>query len=109
MTPPRFVEKWKPIELCERAASQEHFINLCNGRRTWLRLAPDKLDRAVLASYAAVDSNGEWPEEWAEVWTETGAGQPLPEDHRLYGKRQETDQEVLANLLRMNSTRAGQQ
>ncbi len=105
-TPPEFVEKWKPIELCERAPSQEHFIDLCNGRRTWLRLAHDKPDRAALATYAAVDPEGEWPEEWAEVWTETGAGQPLPEDHELCERRLEIDQKVLANLLRMNLDRA---
>ncbi|MCH8881203.1 MAG: hypothetical protein IID34_15155, partial [Planctomycetes bacterium] len=72
-------------------------------------LAHAKLDRAVLAAYAAVDSDGEWSEDWAEVWTETGAGQPLPEDHELYEKRQEIDQKVLANLLRMNLARAAAQ
>ena len=30
LTPPEFVEKWKRVELSERAASQEHFIDLCN-------------------------------------------------------------------------------
>ncbi len=29
MTPARFVEKWKAADLPERAASQEHFIDLC--------------------------------------------------------------------------------
>ncbi len=29
LTPARFVAKWKPVELSERAASQEHFIDLC--------------------------------------------------------------------------------
>ena len=29
MTPDQFVAKWKPVELSERAASQEHFIDLC--------------------------------------------------------------------------------
>lgn len=49
--------------------------NLYNERPTWLRLAHEKLDRAVLAAYAAVDPAGEWAEDWAEVWVETGAGQ----------------------------------
>ncbi len=80
--------------------------NLYNERPTWLRLAHDKLDRAVLAAYAAVDPDGEWSEDWAKVWTETGAGQPLPDDHELYEKRQEIDQKVLGNLLRMNLARA---
>ncbi|HEY7087802.1 MAG TPA: hypothetical protein VH518_06905, partial [Tepidisphaeraceae bacterium] len=29
MTPDEFVEKWSPSQLTERAASQEHFIDLC--------------------------------------------------------------------------------
>lgn len=29
MTPAEFVAKWKPVELPERAASQEHFLDLC--------------------------------------------------------------------------------
>lgn len=49
--------------------------NLYNERPTWLRLAHEKLDRAVLAAYAAVDPAGEWAENWAEVWVETGAGE----------------------------------
>ena len=80
---------------------------LYNERPTWLRLAHQKLDRAVLAAYAAVDPEGEWPEEWAEVWVETGAGQPLPDDHQLADRRREVDQQVLANLLRLNLSRAG--
>lgn len=46
---------------------------------------------------------------WAEVWTETGAGQPLPEGHALTARRAETDQRVLANLLRLNLARAESQ
>jgi len=29
MTPARFIAKWAPVTLAERAASQEHFIDLC--------------------------------------------------------------------------------
>jgi len=29
LTPAQFVAKWKPVELSERAASHEHFIDLC--------------------------------------------------------------------------------
>ena len=68
---------------------------------------PGKEPVAVLAAYAAVDPAGEWSEDWAEVWTETGAGQPLPPRHALAERRKETDQRVLANLLRMNLARAG--
>jgi hypothetical protein len=80
--------------------------NLYNERPTWLKLAHEQLDRAVLAAYAATDLDGEWPEDWAEVWVDTGAGQPLPADHPLAAKRAEVDQEVLANLLRLNHARA---
>ncbi len=55
--------------------------------------------------FTALDSNGEWSEDRAE----TGAGQPLPEDHELFANRQEIDQEMLANLLRMNVERAAAQ
>ncbi len=81
--------------------------NLYNERPTWLKLAHEKLDRAVLAAYAAVDKAGGWDEDWATVWKETGAGQPLPAGDPLATKRAEVDQLVLANLLRMNHERAG--
>ena len=29
MTPEQFVEKWSQVQLSERAASHEHFIDLC--------------------------------------------------------------------------------
>lgn len=80
--------------------------NLYNERPTWLRLAHEQLDRAVLAAYAATDPDGGWSEDWAQVWIETGAGQPLPEGHSLSELRKETDQRVLANLLRLNLERS---
>ena len=79
--------------------------NHYNERPTWLRLAHEQLDRAVLATYAAVDADGDWSEDWAEVWTETGAGRRLPDDHPQAEQRCEVDQNVLANLLRMNLAR----
>ncbi len=82
--------------------------NLYNERPTWLRLAHRKLDEAVLAAYAAVDPAGEWDEGWAEVWEETGAGQPLADGHPLAERRKEVDQRVLANLLRLNLARAAE-
>jgi len=75
-------------------------------RRTWLRLCHEKLDRAVLAAYAATDPAGQWDESWAQVWTETGAGQPLPAEHPLAARRAEVDRHVLANLLRLNQERS---
>jgi hypothetical protein len=80
--------------------------NLYNERPTWLRLAHEQLDRAVLAAYSATDPDGEWSEDWARVWVDTGAGQPLPDNHELADLRKETDQRVLANLLRINLARA---
>ena len=80
--------------------------NLYNERPTWLKLAHEQLDRAVLAAYAANDPAGEWPEEWAAVWVDSGAGKPLPVEHPLRSKRAEVDQRVLTNLLRLNHQRA---
>jgi len=79
--------------------------NLYNERPQWLKLAHEKLDRAVLAAYAATDPDGNWSEEWAKVWIDTGAGQPLPENHPLAAERQRVDQAVLSNLLRLNRRR----
>jgi hypothetical protein len=81
--------------------------NLYNERPTWLKLCHRKLDEAVLAAYAAVDPEGGWSSDWAEVWFDSGAGQPLPADHPLAARRAEIDQKVLANLLRINGERAG--
>jgi hypothetical protein len=47
--------------------------------------------------------------DWAEVWTDTGAGQPLPAGHPLTAKRAEIEQRVLANLLRLNLARKSPQ
>ncbi|MBN1491860.1 MAG: class I SAM-dependent DNA methyltransferase [Phycisphaerae bacterium] len=80
--------------------------NLYNERPTWLRLAHEALDRAVLAAYAVVDPEGEWAEDWAELWSETGAGQPLPEGHEGTDRRKQIEQQVFANLLRLNLSRA---
>ncbi|HEY2586196.1 MAG TPA: DNA methyltransferase [Tepidisphaeraceae bacterium] len=76
--------------------------NLYNERPQWLKLAHERLDRAVLAAYAATDPAGGWSEDWAAVWLDTGAGQPLPPDHPLAAERQRVDQAVLANVLRLN-------
>ncbi|MFO8012304.1 MAG: hypothetical protein R6X20_03255 [Phycisphaerae bacterium] len=70
-------------------------------------LAHADLDRAVLAAYAAVDPEGDWSVDWADVWEETGAGQPLPAGHALAEARADTDGRVLAGLLRLNAARAG--
>ncbi|MCA9311138.1 MAG: class I SAM-dependent DNA methyltransferase [Phycisphaerales bacterium] len=80
--------------------------NLYNQRPTWLRLAHRRLDEAVLAAYAHTDPAGGWDVAWAEVFEETGAGQPLPEGHSLTDRRAEVEQFILAALLRLNLERA---
>jgi len=80
--------------------------NFYNERPTWLKLAHEALDRAVLSAYAATDPEGGWQEDWAAVWTETGAGQPLPTDDPLSADRAKVDQAVLTNLLRLNRMRS---
>lgn len=83
--------------------------NLYNERPTWLRLAHRRLDEAVLAAYASVDAapgGGGWTTEWAQVWEDTGAGQPLPASHPLAAKRKEVDEAVLGALLALNLRRA---
>jgi len=80
--------------------------NLYNERPTWLKLAHRKLDEAVLAAYAAIDPDGQWSPAWAEVWQDSGAGQPLSPAHPVAAQRAEVDQKVLANLLRLNLARS---
>lgn len=80
--------------------------NLYNERPTWLKLAHRALDEAVLAAYAAVDPEGGWDASWAGVFVETGAGQGLAEDDPMRGRREEVEQLILGNLLRMNGERS---
>jgi hypothetical protein len=80
--------------------------NLYNQRPTWLKLAHEKLDRAVLAAYAAIDPEGAWQEGWAAACTDTGAAQPLPTNHPLAAQRANIDRRILENLLRLNYLRA---
>jgi hypothetical protein len=60
----------------------------------------------VLAACADIDPEGGWSEDWAEVWLDKGAGQPLPDNHPLKTRRDDIDQKVLENLLRLNLARA---
>lgn len=83
--------------------------NLYNERPTWLKLAHCRLDEAVLAAYAAVDPEGGWDPAWAGVFEETGAGQgpslELAENDPMRERRDEVEQLILGNLLRMNGGR----
>ena len=66
---------------------------------------PRKTRPAVLAAYAAIDPEGEWSEDWAQVWVGSGAGQAVRTEHPLAGERARVDQAVLGDLLRVNGTR----
>ena len=93
--------------------------NLYNERPTWLRLAHRKLDEAVLAAYRAVDPEGGWEIEWADAYEPFGAGhitiekKDKPETRAAkeaaIEARKETDEKILAALLRLNQERAGEQ
>ena len=61
----------------------------------------------MLAAYAHCDPEGGWDTSWAEVFEDTGAGQPLPEDHAHAERRAEVEQLILGALLRLNHERAG--
>jgi hypothetical protein len=79
--------------------------NLYNERPTWLELAHEKPDRPVLAAYAATVLQGDWSEDWAQGWTDSGTGQMLTAGRALTDKHGELDQVVLANLLRLAQAR----
>ena len=46
MTPQQFIAKWKPMDLSERSACQQHFLDLC--------------ELLVQPKPAEVDPKGEW-------------------------------------------------
>jgi hypothetical protein len=77
LSPAQFIAKWSPVTLSERAASHEHFIDLCR----------------MLGQPTPADHDA------------TGGGFPLPDNHALSDRRKEIDQLVLANLLRLNLAR----
>lgn len=60
----------------------------------------------MLAAYAGVDPEGGWDASWAGVFVETGAGQGLAEDDPMRERREEVEQLILGNLLRMNLGRS---
>lgn len=67
---------------------------------------PQRPQTSYLAPFILRADDRDWGEDWAAVWTETGAGQPLPTDHSEAARREEIDQRVLANLLRLNLARS---
>jgi hypothetical protein len=58
VTPRELIGKWRSVELKERSAAPEHFLDLCalvgplyNERPAWLANAHRALDEAVFAAY----------------------------------------------------------
>ncbi|XHC25369.1 hypothetical protein ABWH91_14245 [Phycisphaerales bacterium ac7] len=90
----------------DKRLKKRTLTNLYNERPAWLAMAHEKLDRAVIAAYASVDPEGDWDPDWAEVFKATGAGQPTTDEAEA-AKRDEIEQKILANLLRMNQEEAG--
>ncbi|MCH8270112.1 MAG: hypothetical protein IH985_02740, partial [Planctomycetes bacterium] len=88
-------------------------------RPAWLRIAHDKLDRAVLAAYAAIDPKGDWDPDWAEVYEPFGAGsitikregrgadnvEAIGKKEAAIEAREPIDQRILASLLHLNGLR----
>ena len=66
MTPNEFITKWHAVELKERSAAQEHFIDLCRllGEPTPAEADPNG-DFYCFERGASKDSGGEG---WADVW-----------------------------------------
>jgi len=72
-----------PPEATEKELKKRTLTNLYNQRPTWLNLAHQKLDRAVLDAYNAADNQQDWP-------------------HDI------SDEQILAQLLDLNLRRAAQ-
>jgi len=92
--------------------------NLYNERPTWLRLAHRRLDEAVLSAYAGADPDAGWNPAWAAAYEPFGAGiitdekkdsqETRAEKAKARETRAETDEKILAALLRLNALRASQ-
>jgi hypothetical protein len=107
----------------DRNLKKRTLTNLYNERPSWLKLAHRRLDEAVIAAYAAVDTAGDWDPAWAEAYEPFGAGEITiiekgkhkdpPEvveaKRETIERRREADQLILANLLRLNQERAAYQ
>ena len=66
MTPDQFIKKWKPVQLTERSAAQQHFIDLCYllGEPTPAEADPTG-DTYTFEKGASKASGGNG---WADVW-----------------------------------------
>lgn len=93
MTPAAFVAKWRSVELKERSASQEHFLDLCV--------------LLEIETPANADPKGEWLT-FEKGASKTGGGEGWGDDWRAdpsTGSRL-GDDEMLARVLALNQLRA---
>jgi hypothetical protein len=66
MTPQEFVHKWRPSQLRERQASQEHFIDLCRLLEEPTPVEADSKGDSYCFDYGASKTGGE--DGFADVW-----------------------------------------
>jgi hypothetical protein len=66
MTPQEFVSKWRNVSLGERAAAQEHFIDLCRLLGHPTPAADDPTGQRFTFEAGAAKSSG--GQGWADVW-----------------------------------------
>jgi type II restriction/modification system DNA methylase subunit YeeA len=80
ITPQEFIDKWRSVELKERSASQEHFIDLCRlvGHKTPSELDP-KGDFFTFEKGATKQKGGEG---WADVWYQNHFGWEYKGKHK---------------------------
>jgi hypothetical protein len=77
ITPAQFVEKWAKVELSERAASHEHFIDLCHmlGQPTSAEADPtgehftfEKPVKVVQSASKGSKGEGGFVDVWKRCW-----------------------------------------
>jgi hypothetical protein len=83
MNPGEFVAKWRPVELRERQACQEHFIDLCRlvGHPTPVEMDPVG-DRFCFERGASKTSGGDG---WADAWKRGYFGWEYKGKHKNLG------------------------
>src|SRR5688572_30702955 len=66
MTVAEFINKWRKVELKERSAAQEHFLDLCSVLRHATPAAADPLGTDYCFEKGATKVGGD--DGWADVW-----------------------------------------
>jgi hypothetical protein len=67
MTPQEFIHKWRPSQLRERQASQEHFLDLCRLLEESTPAEIDSEGSSYCFDYGATKTGGR-KEGFADVW-----------------------------------------